>query len=139
MMNLSKWIVLAYFIFIVPALAADVKNLPKEARLLTKPEIIALYGSRPYKWSHPFTDKGNGTLIFEESKSYASGKFNIDGTTGEWEGKISWKNNRYCIQTRGKGGKKYDPIKCQDVYQVGETLYEVNTKSKKVTSVNTPQ
>jgi hypothetical protein len=138
-MKIVKWTVLAAFILATPTWAAEIKNLPKDAKLLTKDEIIALYSSKPYIWTHPFTDKGTGTLTFVAAKSYMSGTYNFDGNKGEWEGKITWKDGRYCIQTRGKGYKKYDPIRCQDVYQVGDTLYEVNTKSKKVTSVNMPQ
>jgi hypothetical protein len=117
--------VIAVIFLVSPTFAADIKNLPKDAKLLTKAEIIAFYGSKPYRWTHPFTDKGTGTLIYVDAKSYMSGEYNFDGNKGEWEGKITWKNDQYCIQTRGKGGKKYDPIRCQDVYQVGDKLYEV--------------
>ena len=138
-MNMSKWIVFASLVIASPSFAAEIKNLPEGAKLLTKPEVIALYSAKPYIWTHPFTDKGTGTLTFVDAKSYMSGAFNFDGNKGEWEGKISWKNDSYCIQTRAKGQKKYAALRCQDVYQVGDTLYEVDPKSKKITSVNMPQ
>jgi Protein of unknown function (DUF995) len=138
-MKITKCLVVVTVLFASPTLAAEIKNLPKDAKLLTKAEIVAMYDGKPYIWTHPFTDKGKGTLTFVEAKSFMSGDYDFDGNKGEWEGKVTWKGNRYCLQTRAKGGKKYDPIKCQYVYQVGDTLYEVNDKSKKVTSVNMPK
>jgi hypothetical protein len=140
LMQLISCAIFATLVFATPALGAEIANLPEGAKLLTKAEIVAVYDGKPFVWTHPFTDKGNGTFNFVASKSYMSGKFDFGGKKkGDWEGKVTWKGEVYCIQTRAKGGKKYDPMQCQDVYQVGDKFYEVNVKSKKVTSVNMPQ
>lgn len=118
--------------------AADKVKIPEAAKLLNKDEIIAFYGGKMFSWAHPNTDKGKGTTTFDPAKSTIGGTYDIGGNKGEWEGKITWKGDQYCFQTRGKGQKKYSKVECNLIYLDGTTAYEVDPKSKKVKSVNTP-
>ncbi len=120
------------------AFAADKVKVPATAKLLSKSEIVALYDGKLYSWAHPNTDNGNGTTTFVSTSSTISETYNVGGNKGNWEGKITWKDNQYCFQTRGKGGKKFDPKQCNLIYLDGKTAYEVNPKTKKVMSVNNP-
>ena len=123
---------------IAPAsIAAEITKLPETAKKLTKDEIIAAYSGKSLNWSHPTTDKGYGTTVMDATASTMSGTYDVGGNKGEWEGKVSWKGEQYCYQTKGKGEKKYGKKTCTFVYQDGETFIEVDPKSEKVLSVNT--
>ncbi len=120
-------------------LAADKTHVPPTAKLQTKAQIIAIYDGKPFSWSHPFTDKGSGTMDVVAATSTMSGTYDMNGKKGEWEGKITWKGDQCCGQERAKGGKKYNPMHCQLVYLDGSTVYEVDAKTKVITSVNNPR
>lgn len=123
---------------VAPAsIAAEITKLPETAKQLTKDEIIAAYSGKSLNWSHPVTDKGTGTTVVDATASTMSGTYDVGGNKGEWEGKISWKGEQYCYQTKAKGQKKLGKKTCTLVYQEGETFIEVDPKTKKVLSVNT--
>lgn len=121
------------------AFAQDPVTLPPTAKLLTKAEIIAAYGGKPHTWSHPNTDKGTGTFTLDANTSTVSGTWEIGKQKGEFEGKITYEGDQSCYRTRPKGSKKaYGKITCNLVYLDGDTAYEVNPKTKVITSVNKP-
>jgi len=116
--------------------AADAVVLPKTAKLLTKAEVIAIYGGKTTEWSHPNSDKATGTAVFDATVSSASGEFQNGKDKGEWESKITWKGDQYCWQARPKGTGKFGKLVCNLIYQDAKTIYEVDPKSKKVVSVD---
>lgn len=118
------------------SLAADAVSLPKSAKLLTKAEVIVIYGGKKTEWSHPNTDKATGTAVFDTTVSSASGEFQDGKNKGEWESKITWKGDQYCWQARAKGQGKFGKPVCNLIYQDSKTVYEVDPKSKKVISVD---
>ena len=123
----------------VVAMADDLPTkLPATAKLLTKAEIVNIYDNKPHKWVHPAGDKGNGTTTYVSKTETISGTYNVGGNSGEWEGKITWKNDQYCFSTRGKGKGKFGPVMCNLIYLDGTTAYEVNPKNKAINSINTP-
>ncbi len=123
----------------VPALADDAVTLPSTAKLLTKSEIVAAYDGKRHTWSHPNTDKGTGTYTYDAARGEVTGTFKIGKDKGEFEGKIEFKDDLVCFKTRGKGKKtKYSPLKCVEVYLDGDTAYEIDPKTKVITSVNKP-
>jgi hypothetical protein len=135
----TSYIALAFgLVCVSTAFAKDPVMLPEAAKQLTKAEIVSLYDSKLYNWMHPSGDKGTGTTRYVAATESISGTFDIGGQKGEWEGKISWKGDQYCFKTRGKGMKKYGPVTCNLVYLDGTTAYEVNPKTKKINSINTP-
>jgi hypothetical protein len=118
------------------SLAADAVVLPKTAKLLTKAEAIVVYGGNTTTWSHPNSDKVTGTAVFDATVTSASGEFQDGKNKGEWESKITWKGDQYCWQARAKGIGKFGKPVCNLIYQDAKTVYEVDPKSKKVTSVD---
>jgi hypothetical protein len=121
------------------AQAADKVKVPETAKLLNKAEIIAQYDGKLYSWDHPNTDKAHGTTTYVAASSTIGGTWESGKDKGEWEGRISWKGDQYCFETRGKGSKKkYNPKQCNMIYLDGITTYEVNPKTKQVLSVNNP-
>lgn len=119
--------------------AATKTKVPATAKLLTKEQIIATYDGRLFSWDHPNTDKAHGTTTFHSATSTIGGTWEAGKDKGEWEGKITWKGDQYCFETRPKGSKgKYNPKQCNLIYLDGTTTYEVDPKSKKVLSVNNP-
>lgn len=120
------------------ALAEEITKLPDSAKQLTKEEIISAYANKHLTWSHPTTDKGHGTTIVDATVTTMSGTYDVGGSKGEWEGKISWNGQQYCYQTRPKGSqKKYSKKTCNLIYSGGNNFIEVDPKTKKVLSVNT--
>ena len=115
--------------------AADTVVLPATAKPLTKAGLTAAYAGKNTEWSHPNTDKATGTATFDAPMTSVSGKFQNGKDNGEWEGKISWKGDEYCYQIRPKGAGKFGKPVCNFGYQDGNTVYEVDPKSKKVLSV----
>jgi Protein of unknown function (DUF995) len=118
------------------AMAADKVKLPDTAKMLTKAEVVALYGGRKTTWEHPNTDGVTGTAEFDSELKSAKGTFNDGGKKGTWESKLSFKGDWYCYQVRVNGGKKYSKRTCNVIYVDGEKIYEVDPKSKKVLSLN---
>jgi hypothetical protein len=119
--------------------AADKIKLPEDAKLLTKTDVLALYSGKSFNWSHPNTDKGTGTTVFDATAANMGGTYHVGKYKGEWEGVISWKGEQYCYKTRGKGEKKYSKVTCNLVYAKDGTSYEIDPKKKTLLSVNTPQ
>lgn len=120
------------------ATAASTK-LPASAKQLTKAEIVAAYDGKTYKWMHPAGDKGTGTTKYDAKTETIEGTYKIGKNSGEFEGRITWKDDAYCFSTTGKGKNNWGPVTCHFIYQDGTTIYETNTKKKRtVESINTP-
>jgi hypothetical protein len=112
-------------------------KLPKTAKLLDKAGIIAAYGGKTTKFDHPNTDKVFGTAIFNADMTKGHGTIVAGDIKGEWETKITLKDDQYCWALKVKGAKKYEKPVCNQVYLDGKTAYEVQPKTKKILSVNT--
>ena len=120
------------------AMAKDKLLLPATAKPLTKDGVMAAYDGKQYAWSHPNTDKVTGTVKFDLKNGLMGGTWSDGKSTGEWEGKVTFKGDQYCFETRGKGQKKYNKMVCNLVYLDGTTTYELDPKTKKVLSTDTP-
>lgn len=118
--------------------AKDTLMLPKTAKLLDKAGVMATYDGKKFSWSHPNTDHLTGNVNFDLKKGYADGIWNDGKKSGEWEGKITFKGDQYCFETRGKGNKKYNKMVCNLVYLDGTTTYELDPKTKRVLSIDSP-
>lgn len=134
-------VVLSVFLsmsFIESAKAKDTLMLPPTAKLLDKAGVMATHDGKKFSWSHTNTDKVTGTADFDLKNGMASGIWNDGKTSGEWESKISFKGDQYCYEARGKGQKKYNKMVCNLVYLDGTTTFEVDPKTKRVLSTDTP-
>lgn len=118
--------------------AKDTLMLPKTAKLLDKAGVMATYDGKQFAWSHPNTDHVTGTANFDLKNGLANGAWNGGKASGEWESKITFKGDQYCYEARGKGKKKYNKMVCNLVYLDGTTTYEVDPKTKRVLSTDSP-
>ena len=123
----------------VPGLAAGKVKLPDTAQKLDKAGIIAAYGGKTTKFTHPNTDGVYGLAIFAADMKTGHGTFVAGETKGEWETKITLKEDQYCWAVRVKPAKKYQKPVCNHVYLDGNTAYEVHPKNKTILSVNVIQ
>jgi len=134
-------VVLSVFLsmsFIESAKAKDTLILPPTAKLLDKAGVMAAYDGKQYSWSHPNTDKVTGTANFDLKSGLAHGTWKYAKNSGEWESKVTFKGDQYCYEARGKGQKKYNKMVCNLVYLDGTTTFEVDPKTKRVLSTDTP-
>ena len=120
------------------ALAKDKIILPTTAVLLDAAGVMATYDGKQFAWAHPNTDKVTGTAKFDLKNGLADGTWKAGKDTGEWESKVTFKGDQYCFEARGKGQKKYNKMVCNLVYLDGTTTYEIDPKSKRVLSIDTP-
>ncbi len=124
------------------ALGGGKVKLPPSAKMLTKAEVMAVYGGKSAEWTHPNTDKVTGTVTWDATVSTATGTWKDGKNSGKWEGKITFKGDQYCYETHGSAGndpfpKKYNKMVCNLVYQDTDGMtYEVDPKSKKVLSTD---
>ncbi len=125
-------------LFASRATAKDKVVLPATAQLLDAAGVLATYDGKQFAWAHPNTDKVTGTVMFDLKNGVMNGGWKAGKDTGEFEGKVTFKGDQYCFEARGKGQKKYDKMVCNLVYLDGTTTYEVNPKTKRVLSVDTP-
>lgn len=116
--------------------AADKVKLPDTAKLLTKAEVIALYGGKKTEWDHPNTDGSSGTAEFDATLSTAQGTYTYKKKKGTWVSRLSFKNDLYCYEVKADGAKKFGKRTCNAIYVDGDAIYEVDPKSKKVLSLN---
>ena len=118
--------------------AKDTLVLPPSAKLLDKAGIMATYDGKQFAWSHPNTDRVTGTANFDLKNGLATGTWTIGKKSGEWESKVTFKGDQYCYEARGKGQKKYNKMVCNLVYLDGAVTYEIDPRTKKVLSTDTP-
>lgn len=120
------------------ATAKDKLVLPATAQLLDAAGVMATYDGKQFAWAHPNTDKVTGTAMFDLKNGMAQGTWKGGKGSGEWESKVTFKGDQYCFEARGKGQKKYNKMVCNLVYLDGTTTYEVDPKTKRVLSTDTP-
>jgi hypothetical protein len=118
--------------------AKDTLILPQTAKLLDKAGVMATYDGKKFAWSHPNTDHVTGTANFDLKNGFANGTWKDGKDTGEWEARVTFKGDQYCYEARGKGKKKYNKMVCNLVYLDGTTTYEVDPKTKRVLSTDSP-
>jgi hypothetical protein len=122
---------LASFAFTSSAMAADKVPMPKTAILLTKAQIIAAYGGKKVKWSHPNGDKVYGFAVFDAAMTTNSGEWHAGKKHGTFAGNvISFDGDTYCLN------KNKPDRYCAVVYQAGDTFFENDPKTGKNLSVN---
>jgi hypothetical protein len=121
------------------ASAAEKVKLPATAKKLDKAGIIAAYGGKTTNFTHPNTDNVFGLAIFDAEMAKGHGTFVAGKTKGEWETKITLKDDQYCWSLKVKGKKKYEKPVCNLVYLDGNTAYEVHPKNNAILSVNVIQ
>jgi hypothetical protein len=121
------------------AVAAEKVKLPATAKKLDKAGIIAAYGGKTTNFTHPNTDNVYGLAIFDADMAKGHGTFVAGETKGEWDTKITLKDDQYCWAVRVKPAKKYQKPVCNFVYLDGNTAYEVHPKNKTILSVNVIQ
>jgi len=117
--------------FVTSAFAADKVPMPKDAKLLTKAEIMAAYGGKKVNWSHPNGDKVYGYAVFDAAMTTNSGEWHAGKNHGKFANNvISFDGDVYCLN------KNKPDQYCAVVYQAGDTFFENNPKSGKNQSVN---
>ena len=126
-----RWWILFVAFVVSPAIAAEAPSLPKSAKKLTGPEIVALYDGATVKW-HDYSVDGTGTSTYDLKGHEQHGTYTIGGQTKPFTGQIRVKRDQFCfVLVDGTETCRYVYVNGKDIYEVDRNN-AVLGKSRKV-------